>query len=284
MGKVYDALRRAEEQRGRDKISSPGTPAFVDWSPAAAAERRKYVPAWRRWFSFLGRPQNEQDLNAGNKRRIAMLLPDCFVAEQFRHLRARLDSIAAQRPIRTLAMTSALPNEGKTTAAINLAVVCEMHLDRSVLLVDCDLRKPKVHRALGLRPEAGLAEVLQGEVPLEKAIVRVEGGAFEGGALQVLPVRGQPANPSELLASAKFKALIEELSRRYELVILDTPATLALPDAKTLSELADGLVMVVRADVTPQEDVQAALDILDRRRVLGVVLNGARIDEHYYGY
>ena len=67
-------------------------------------------------------------------------------------------------------------------------------------------------------------------------------------------------------------------------MILDTPAALALPDAKAISEVADGLVMVVRADATPQEDVEAALDILDRRRVLGVVLNGARVDEHYYGY
>jgi capsular exopolysaccharide synthesis family protein len=213
-----------------------------------------------------------------------MLLPDSFVAEQFRHLRARLDSLATQRPLRTIAMTSALPNEGKTTAAINLAIVCEMHLDRRVLLVDCDLRKPKVHRALGLRPSAGLAEVLQDQSQLEKAIVRVEGGAFEGGALEVLPVKDQPSNPSELLASARFKSLVEELSRRYGLVILDTPATLALPDAKIISELADGLVMVVRADVTPQEDVQAALDILDRNRILGVVLNGAQIDERYYGY
>jgi len=282
MGKVYDALRRAEEQRGREKPLSAGAPPVVEWSPAAGQRRTTAVPPWKRWFAFLARHPRPDDLHAGNKRRIAMLMPDSFVAEQFRHLRARLDSIAAQRPLRTLAMTSALPNEGKTTAAINLAVVCEMHLDRRVLLVDCDLRKPKVHRALG--PEAGLAEVLQGEAPLEKAIVRVEGGAFEGGALEVLAVKAQPANPSELLASVKFKSLIEELTRRYGLVILDTPATLALPDAKTVSELADGLVMVVRADATPQEDVQAALDILDRRRVIGVVLNGAQVDEHYYGY
>jgi capsular exopolysaccharide synthesis family protein len=284
MGKVYDALRRAEEQRGREKPLSAGAPPVVEWTPAAGQRRTTAVPAWKRWFAFLARHPRPDDLHAGNKRRIAMLMPDSFVAEQFRHLRARLDSIAAQRPLRTLAMTSALPNEGKTTAAINLAVVCEMHLDRRVLLVDCDLRKPKVHRALGIRPEAGLAEVLQGEAPLEKAIVRVEGGAFEGGALEVLAVKAQPANPSELLASVKFKSLIEELTRRYGLVILDTPATLALPDAKTVSELADGLVMVVRADATPQEDVQAALDILDRRRVIGVVLNGAQVDEHYYGY
>jgi len=284
MGKVYDALRRAEEQRGREAPRGSVAPPLVEWPAAAGQTPSRTLPAWKRWLSRLGRSPRLDDPHAGNKRRIAMLMPDSFVAEQFRHLRARLDSIALQRPLRTIAMTSALPNEGKTTAAINLAVVCEMHLDRRVLLVDCDLRKPKVHRALGIRPEGGLAEVLQNEVPLEKAIVRVEGGAFEGGALEVLAVKTQPANPSELLASAKFKSLIEELTRRYGLVILDTPATLGLPDAKTLSELADGLVMVVRADATPQEDVQAALDILDRRRVLGIVLNGAQVDEHYYGY
>jgi len=246
--------------------------------------RPKTLPAWKRWLAFRANRQGDSDPNATNKRRIAMLMPDSFVAEQFRHLRARLDSIAAQRPLRTIGMASALPNEGKTTAAINLAIVSQLHLDRRVVLVDCDLRKPKVNRALGLRPEAGLAEVLQGDAPLDKAIVRVEGGAFEGGALEVLPVKSQPSNPSELLASARFKSLIEELTRRYGLVILDTPAALALPDAKILSELTDGVVLVVRADVTPQEDVQAALDILDRRCVLGVVLNGAQIDERYYGY
>ncbi len=238
----------------------------------------------KRLLALFGRRPAPEDPNAGNKRRISLLMPDSFVAEQFRTLRARLDALAAQRPLRTIAITSALPGEGKTTAAINLAIVTEMSLDRRVLLVDCDLRKPKIHRALGLRPEAGLAEVLAGEVPLEKAIVRVEGPAFEGGALEVLSVKKTPSNPSELLGSAKFKALVEELSRRYPLVILDTPATLALPDAKSISEIADGLVMVVRADTTPQEDVEAALDILDRRRVLGIVLNGAHVDAQYYGY
>ncbi|CAG1003997.1 partial Tyrosine-protein kinase YwqD, partial [Myxococcaceae bacterium] len=115
-------------------------------------------------------------------------------------------------------------------------------------------------------------------------ITRVEGPAFEGGALEVLPVAGQPPNPSELLSSAKMRALIEELARRYDFVILDTPAALSLPDAKTVTELADGALLVVRADVTPDEDVETALDLLDRRRVIGLVLNGSDLDQTYYGY
>lgn len=214
-----------------------------------------------------------------NKRRITLLQPESFVADQFRTLRARLDSIAAERPLRTLAVASALAGEGKTTAAVNLAVVTALSVGRRVLLVDCDLRKPQVHSALGLSPEIGLAEVLADEAPLDRAVIKVE-----GTNLEVLAVRSTPKNPSELLASDRMRSLLQELAQSYDQVILDTPPTLALPDAKTLSELTDGVVLVVRADSTPQQDVHAALDMLDRRRVLGVVLNGAEIDAHRYGY
>jgi Mrp family chromosome partitioning ATPase len=78
--------------------------------------------------------------------------------------------------------------------------------------------------------------------------------------------------------------LLEEVSIRYDRIIIDTPATLGLPDSKTVSELTDGLVLVVRADVTPREDVQAALEILDKRRVLGLLLNGTAVSRRQYGY
>jgi capsular exopolysaccharide synthesis family protein len=286
MGKVYDALNRAEEQRRRGMAgAAPGavSPAPVgpsaDWS-AAPDKPRAGGAGWRFWERWTSRrTASIDDPNAVNKRRIALLMPDSFVAEQFRTLRARIDSLTAQRPIRTLAMTSALSGEGKTTTACNFALVMSMSVDRRVLFVDTDMRKPKAHRALGLRIESGLAEVLQGQAELDKAIVRVE-----GTNLDALAVRAQPPNPAELLASPRMKELVEEVGRRYDLVIFDTPATLGLPDAKTVSELVDGLVMVVRADIAPRADVMEALDVLDRRRVLGLVLNGAAIDEKYYGY
>ncbi len=283
MGKVYDALRRAEE--GRSRLAPGGVAAApaADWAPAAEVEKARRVPFWKRWFQRTALLR-EEDATSANKRRIALLQPDSFVVEQYRTLRARLESLAAQRPIHTLSIVSALPGEGKTSAAINLAIVSEMHLDRRVLLVDCDLRKPKIHRALGITPAAGLAEVLLDQAPLDQAIHKVTGPSFEGGALEVLPVHAMPPNPSELLASAKMKALIEELSRRYDMVILDTPAALSLPDAKIISELTDGAVLVVRADTTPESDVQTALDLLDRRRILGVVLNGSAVDQAYYDY
>jgi len=136
-----------------------------------------------------------------------------------------------------------------------------------------------VSRALGIEPRAGLAEVLLDRATLDEAVVKVE-----GLNLDVLAVRGQPANPSELLASAQMRTLMEEISRRYDRAIIDTPATLGIPDSKTVTELCDGMVMVVRADKTPREDVIATLEILDRRRLLGMVLNGADTDGGRYRY
>lgn len=283
MAKIYDALRRAEEsRRERAGQGTPDVAAPLAWEPPARtrAERRRRS-LWGRVKAILpgGRRAIEDTPNDVNKRRIALLQPDSYVAEQFRTLRARLDSMAAERPIRTVAMTSALGGEGKSTAAINLAVVSAMQIEIRVCLVDCDMRKPKIHRSLGLQPKAGLAEVLEGDASLEEALVPVE-----GLALHVLAVRKQPPNPAELLGTARMRQVIRELAERFDRVIVDTPAALALPDAKIVSELCDGMVMVVRADVTPREDVEAALEVLDRQRLLGLVLNGAQVGQGRYSY
>ena len=284
MAKVYDALRRAEAERqqkaGRE---APEMPARLEWEPETATPPAKAEPVpggsrGSRLKRLFSRPEPDAagDLN---KRRIAILQPDSYVAEQFRALRGRIDAIATQRPITTVAVTSAMPGEGKTTASVNLAVVTGLSLGRRVLLIDCDLRRPKIHRALGLQPEKGLAEVLSGDCTLDEAIVGVE-----GLNLDVLAVRNRPSNPSELLSSAAMSELMQQVSERYDRVVLDTPAALGLPDAKSVADLCDGIVMVVRADKTPQEDAQTVLEILDRSRVLGLVLNGADIEQGRYGY
>ena len=278
MAKVYDALRRAEAERKRragDELS-PVEP--LDVEPAAPASRAAHPPFWRRLFARRRRqrPGGAADLN---KRRIAIIQPDSYVAEQFRALRGRIDAIGAERAITTIVVTSAFPGEGKTTASVNLSAVTAMSLGRRVLLIDCDLRQPKVHSALGLQPQSGLAEVLRSESIVDEAITKVDGASFD-----VLPVRGRPPNPSELLGSPEMRKLIEEVSERYDRVILDSPAALGLPDAKAISEFCDGVVVVVRADITSQQDVESMLEILDRKRVLGLLLNGAKVDQARYGY
>ncbi len=280
MAKVYDALRRAEEDRKRLRGENSNRPAPLGAEPAGPeAEEADRKSVWKRSTDVLT-PSPPPDGSAElNKRRIALLQPESYVSEQFRALRGRIDAIASQREIKTISITSAFPGEGKTTCAINLAIVTSMSLARRVLLIDCDLRRPKVHPALGLKPETGLAEVLAGASSIDDAI-----STAKGLTLDVLPVCGRPANPSELLSSLEMRRLVEEVSSRYDRVIIDTPAALGLPDAKAVSDLCDGMVVVVRADVTAQSDLEAVLEILDRQRILGLLINGVEADQGRYGY
>ncbi len=281
MGKVYDALRRAEEQRARrvQEVEGTGAPPLDLRTPHAPSEGGgDESPQVFRRARSAAPPAAVEGADAHNKRRIAVLQPESLVAEQFRSLRARLDALAETRPLRTIAVTSALPGEGKTLAAISLGVVSAMQLGRRVVLVECDLREPTIAATLGLRVDAGLTELLLDEAPLESAISRAE-----GTALEVLAVRGIPQNPSELLASERMRKLIEALASRYDRVGLDLPPTLGLPDAKTVSGMCDGTVFVVRADATPQPAIEAALEVIGRDRVLGVVMNGADVPAGAYG-
>ena len=280
MPKHYEALQRAEQERRRKASGADSPlPAAVSFENAAAPAPKAKTPGLFSRFFAGGRSQAVEGANEANKRRIALLQPDSYVAEQYRSLRGRIDSLASQHPLKTLAVTSANAGEGKSTCAVNLATVTAMSIGRRVLLIDCDLRRPKIHWTLGLQPQVGLAEVLLGQATADQAILKLD-----GVNLDVLPVRTIPPNPSELLASAEMKQLIEEVAGRYDRIILDTPACLGLPDAKSVSEVCDGLIMVVRAGVTPKEEVQAALDILDRRRVVGMVLNGSEATREQYGY
>ena len=287
MAKVYEALRRAEEERKR-KVSrgvSPAPAPAVEWEPekprGAKAERGKGFGKLLRRKGSVETPVPVGGAGAAdlNRRRIALLEPESFIAEQFRMLRSRLDSMGAETPIRTIAIASANSGEGKSNVSINLAVVTAMSMGRKVLLIDCDMRRPSIHRSLGVNPEMGLAELLMGRCGTDDAIVKIE-----GTSLELLGVRRHPQNPSELLGSRGMRDLLEELRGRYDRIILDTPATLGLPDSKIVAGLCDGYLMVVRAGDTAREDVEAALEVLDRSRALGLVLNGAEISRDRYAY
>ena len=285
MAKVYEALRRAEEERKR-KIAGDVAPVpAVEWDPTpeSAPKPRKSLRSLLQ--RKLGGEQRSSAPAGGagaadaNRRRIALLEPESFIAEQFRMLRSRIDSLATESTLRTIAVTSANAGEGKSNVAINLAVVTAMSVAQRILLVDCDMRRPMIHRSLGIEPQLGLAEVLTGRCSAEEAIVKVE-----GTTLDVIGVRLQPPNPSELLGSREMRDLVEELCGRYDRIILDTPATLGLPDSKIVAGLCDAYLMVVRAGETPREEVEAALEVLDRRRALGLVLNGADTGHERYAY
>ena len=280
MAKVYEALRRAEEERKRKVTGGVAPVPAVDWDPTPES-----APKAKKSGSIFRRRTTEKHASApgssadANKRRIALLEPESFIAEQFRMLRSRIDSLATETQLTTIAVTSANAGEGKSNIAINLAAVTSMSVGHRVLLMDCDMRRPMIHRSLGVEPNLGLAEVLTGRASADDAILKVE-----GTDLDLLGVRMTPQNPSELLGSRQMRDLIEEVTGRYDRIILDTPATLGLPDSKILAGLCDAYLMVVRAGETPREEVEAALEVLDRRRALGLVLNGADLGHERYAY
>ncbi|MAI80266.1 MAG: capsular biosynthesis protein [Deltaproteobacteria bacterium] len=282
MAKHYEALQRAEAERKRKAGlgPEPSGSAAVGWdtTPHSAPKPKRRV---RKLFRNASESVSnaEDSANELNKRRVAILQPESFASEQFRMLRGRIDALATQQKLQTVAVTSANPGEGKSTASINLAVVTAMSVGRKVLLVDCDLRRPKVHKTLGLAPQSGLAEVLLQSSTFEDSVINVD-----SLGLDVLCVRSLPGNPSELLASAQMKQMLAMAAEVYDQIILDTPACLGLPDSKTISELSDGILVIVRADVTRKEDVDAVLEILDRRRLIGMVLNGVEASGSQYGY
>jgi capsular exopolysaccharide synthesis family protein len=283
MANVYEALRRAEEEKKRKIAGTVAPVPAVEWDPSPETARK----ARKKGFSVLNRGKNKAERLAAasggsaefNKRRIALLEPESFIAEQFRMLRSRLDSMAAESNLKTFAVASANAGEGKSNVSINLACVTAMSLERRVLLIDCDLRRPMIQRSLGLDPKYGLAEILLGQASADEAIVSVE-----GTNLDVIGVRDQPSNPSELLGSREMTELLAEMAGRYDRIFLDTPATLGLPDSRIIAEKCDGCLMVVRAGTTSREDVEAALEVLDRRRIVGLVLNGAEVGHERYAY
>ena len=284
MAKHFEALQRAEAERKRKAgVESPDSPpSGAEWDSSSLVPgdaRRKGI---RRLLpSFKKDPVEAVDDSANelNKRRISILQPESFASEQFRMLRGRIDALATQQRLCSVAVTSANPREGKSMASVNLAVVTGMSVGRRVLLIDCDLRRPKIHKTLGIEAEYGLAEVVQGECSFEEGVQSV--GSL---GIDVLPVCALPGNPSELLASAQMKETLTKACESYDHVILDTPACLGLSDTKTISELSDGILVVVRADVTRREDVDAIMEILDRRKMIGMVLNDVEPTTGQRGY
>jgi polysaccharide biosynthesis transport protein len=202
--------------------------------------------------------------------------PESSYAQAVRALHAQLRLTRSERPVRTLLVTSALPGEGKTSLATSLAR-CAAGSRLKTILVELDLRRPKVASELGLEPSAGIVELLRGKLPLEQAICRDQRSGVE-----VLASARAYARPSSLLNSPRLAALLEDLQARFDCVVIDTPPVLGVPDAKTLARSADAVVFVARWDRAKRDAVQAALAELERfsAPVAGVVLN--RIDLRRY--
>jgi len=209
--------------------------------------------------------------------------PQSQMAESYRALRTSLLLSSLGAPPKVIMVTSAMPQEGKTTTSINTAIVLAQKGVR-VLLVDADLRRPGVHKALGMGSRSGLSNVLTGSADVQQAITR----SPLIPSLYVLPAGTPPPNPAELLASANMRDLIETLSSQYDHIVIDTPPTLSVTDAVVLSTRADAVVLVIRSGRTTKQALRRARELLVRvnARVTGVLLNAVDLSspDYYYYY
>ncbi len=214
---------------------------------------------------------------------ITVSRPQSQMAESYRALRTSLLLTSLGAPPKVVLITSALPQEGKTTTSLNSSVVLAQKGSR-VLLIDADMRRPSVHKALGLGPRTGLSNVLTGSATLQQAVLRYD----RVPNLYVLPAGTPPPNPAELLASAHMADILAELRDQYDHIVIDTPPTLSVTDAVILSTRADTVVLVIRSGQTTKQALRRARDILMRvnARLSGVLLNAAdlRSPDYYYYY
>ncbi len=222
--------------------------------------------------------QNENRKNGGERGLVMIDDPRSFGAEAYRVLRTNLHYANPDAPLRRILVTSAGAGEGKSTTVANLGVSLAQ-AERSVLLVDGDLRRPKLHTLFAQPSMPGLSSYLAGDSMLEAVILKTS-----IPNLSIVPSGRIPPNPAELLGARRMRELLAVAPERFDIVIVDSPPVLAVSDARTVAPLVDGVLLVVASGASPRAALQRAKEQLAtvRSRVLGAVLN--RFDPGAHGY
>jgi len=209
--------------------------------------------------------------------------PGSPIAERFRRLRMTLEQpVPDGAPRQIMVVTSAVPEEGKTTTAVNLALVFAEDRNQRTLLIDADLRRPSVGRYIVPAPMLGLSEILSGEASLDHVLIEMK-----SSHLTVLPAGTPSNNPLELLRSDYLASLFAELRRRFDRIVIDTPPTVPFTDAAVLNAVSDGALLVIRAGKTTGSLIDRARASLAHSTLLGVVLNDVAftaVDRYYHQY
>lgn len=260
VSKVVEGVRnrQTETQRLREELSLQ-----------AVARASREIPIERLVKSRL------------HQRLILLTEPAASECEQYRTLRTQLFHAAEKRQTQVVVVTSALAGEGKTSTALNLALAIAQSKESRALVIDGDLRRPNVASYLGVKSKVGLSEVLKGEIETLDSIV-----CLEEPELYVLPISRETPNPTELLSSERFAETIRKLRDYFDFILIDSPPVLPFADARLLSNIADAVILVVRAENAPYETVEKAVEALPSGRILGVVLNDAQHirETDYYDY
>jgi exopolysaccharide/PEP-CTERM locus tyrosine autokinase len=280
MGKFFDALKKGETSQGRPVPESDPL-KVVKISNGEIDDLRLDTSALEQ------NPVEKSTVPKGeiDPRLITLLDPQSPIAEQFKLLRAKIfcgDSVCRGK---AFMVTSPQSFDGKSTVAANLAVTIAQGMDEYVLLVDCDLRQPTVHRIFGAQALNGIREYLENGTSVAPYLQKTQ-----VNKLTLLPA-GQPAlNPSELLSSEKMRQLVEELKGRYSdrYIIFDTTPAGFAAETNFLSTMVDGVLLVVRSGKTARKLITKAIEHIGRDKILGIVFNAdqenPKKDQYYYRY
>ena len=301
MSRIHEALKKAEQERATlqgGAAASVPAPEETETAPAAALTDR--VPAAAMPANLGPYPVTP---GFGGQFNSDTLLSRCpqlawksdattmlFLngndsapgTEEFRTLRSRLYHLREKRPLRKLLITSALPQEGKSFTAANLAQVMVRQHGRRALLIDADLRGPRLHQMLGTSSSPGLSDYLQGQNDEFSIMQR---GQLEN--LFFIPSGNAIKDPSELIGNGRLQQLLQRLEPLFDWIILDSPPAVPVSDASVLANACDGVLMVVRSNVTPSDAARRALQEFPEEALVGIVLNGtsggdARYARYYY--
>jgi protein-tyrosine kinase len=296
MSRIHDALKRAEQERATstggyvETALAPPEVQPVSMPPvvqsAAAAPSLAASPSIAAGFTYEALLARCPQTNWTPDLRTMLFFEEDenrVGAEEFRTLRSRLYQIREKLPLKRLMVTSALPKEGKSFVTGNLGQVLVRQHGRRALVIDADLRSPGLHRHLGASQNPGLSEYLLGECD--------EFSVLQRGPMQnlfFLPAGRVVPSASELLANGRLKLFLQRVEPLFDWIIMDTPPVIPVADSTLLANFCDGVVMVVRSNMTPSDLARRAREEFQDKLLLGVVLNGAPSgnltqSKYYYG-
>ncbi len=279
MSRVFRALEKAEEEKKQKVREEPTLKVFDE-----KIGSREEVAS----LKFPGeKVMKVEGLDLPPKEGVPVLTvpPNSFAEEEFRKLKTQI-FLRLPNPPHSILITSAAPEEGKTTVAVNLAVAISREINRRAILIDGDMRKPRI-LVEKTQNAKGLSNFLSDGTPLSEILIH-----SEWDNLQIILAGPSTHKPSELIGSKRMGDLMKSLNELAEntYIIIDSPPIISTTEPILLSKMVDGIILVVRADQMPRESIQRAVKSIDRQKIIGVVFNeiglrpGSYYSKYYYRY
>ena len=277
MSRIFSALQRSESDGVSFDFPLIGSlpeelPSAGEAKPATEIETSHVSADTEQFQSVAISPSPDSRL-------VSLTDQASLGAEKFRFLGVRLRQLQQTSPLKKLLITSTIPDEGKSFVSANLAITLAQRRPQRILLVEGDLRRPSLNTRLGIPKLPGLGEWLRGDIRSMRSIYHLEQAGF-----WILPAGTPLNNHGELMQSERLSELVEQLSSRFDWILIDSPPVAPLADTSAWIRSVDGVLLVVREGITQKRQLVRGLRVLERSKVLGVVINSSTnsIHDDYY--